>query len=205
MLNNKKLRHCWAQIVSWAPIHARKTFIVLAPGYIPLPYIPFVLTSLWRVSINPSRSLHLGLSPRSVFPSSCCILLLTCPCDCTLLSSNPHELCVRRNDTRCFPCLKLYLLFSLRLTPNTHRSTSYQTHTGGSPLSSSSSKPRLLVNHAWSDCSLINLVLGVSWAPSYRCGDLSSFIHYKALSVSAVRSLLGDRLISAVCTAILVW
>ena len=32
MLNNTKLRHFWAQIVSWAPIHARKTFIILAPG-----------------------------------------------------------------------------------------------------------------------------------------------------------------------------
>ena len=31
MLNNTKLRHFWAQIVSWAPRHARKTFIVLAP------------------------------------------------------------------------------------------------------------------------------------------------------------------------------
>ena len=27
-----KLRHFWAPIVSWAPRHARKTFIVLAPG-----------------------------------------------------------------------------------------------------------------------------------------------------------------------------
>ena len=27
-----KLRHFWAQIVSWAPRHARKTFIVLAHG-----------------------------------------------------------------------------------------------------------------------------------------------------------------------------
>ena len=32
VLNNTKLRHLWAQIVSWAPIHARKTFIILAPG-----------------------------------------------------------------------------------------------------------------------------------------------------------------------------
>ena len=32
VLNNTKLRHFWAQIVSWAPRHARKTFIVLAPG-----------------------------------------------------------------------------------------------------------------------------------------------------------------------------
>ena len=32
VLNNTKLRHFWAQIVSWAPIHARKTFIILAPG-----------------------------------------------------------------------------------------------------------------------------------------------------------------------------
>ena len=32
MLNNTKLRHFWAQIVSWAPRHARKTFIVLALG-----------------------------------------------------------------------------------------------------------------------------------------------------------------------------
>ena len=32
MLNNTKLRHFWARIVSWAPRHARKTFIVLAPG-----------------------------------------------------------------------------------------------------------------------------------------------------------------------------
>ena len=32
MLNNTKLRHFWKQIVSWAPIHARKTFIILAPG-----------------------------------------------------------------------------------------------------------------------------------------------------------------------------
>ena len=31
MLNNTKLRHFWAQIVSWAPRHARKTFIVLGP------------------------------------------------------------------------------------------------------------------------------------------------------------------------------
>ena len=43
MLNNTKLRHFWAQIVSWAPRHARKTFIVLAPGlesvYSKLPII----------------------------------------------------------------------------------------------------------------------------------------------------------------------
>ena len=32
MLNNTQLRHFWAQIVSWAPRHARKTFIVLAQG-----------------------------------------------------------------------------------------------------------------------------------------------------------------------------
>ena len=32
MLSNTKLRHFWAQIVSWAPRHARKSFIVLAPG-----------------------------------------------------------------------------------------------------------------------------------------------------------------------------
>ena len=35
VLNNTKLRHFWAQIVSSAPIHpihARKTFIILAPG-----------------------------------------------------------------------------------------------------------------------------------------------------------------------------
>ena len=32
VLNNTKLRHFWAQIVNWAPIHARKTFIILAPG-----------------------------------------------------------------------------------------------------------------------------------------------------------------------------
>ena len=32
VLNNTKLRHFWAQIGSWAPRHARKTFIVLAPG-----------------------------------------------------------------------------------------------------------------------------------------------------------------------------
>ncbi len=34
VLNNTKLRHFWAQIVSWAPRHARKTFIVLAPALI---------------------------------------------------------------------------------------------------------------------------------------------------------------------------
>ena len=34
MLNNTKLRHFWAQIVSWAPRHARKTFIVLVPGQV---------------------------------------------------------------------------------------------------------------------------------------------------------------------------
>ena len=33
VLNNTKLRHFWAQIVSWAPIHARKTFIILAPSW----------------------------------------------------------------------------------------------------------------------------------------------------------------------------
>ena len=32
MLNNTKLRHFWAQIVSWAPRHARKMVIVLAHG-----------------------------------------------------------------------------------------------------------------------------------------------------------------------------
>ena len=32
VLSNTKLRHVWAQIVSWAPRHARKSFIVLAPG-----------------------------------------------------------------------------------------------------------------------------------------------------------------------------
>ena len=32
VLSNTKLRHFWAQIVSWAPRHARKSFIVLAPG-----------------------------------------------------------------------------------------------------------------------------------------------------------------------------
>ena len=31
VLNNTKLHHFWVQIVSWAPRHARKTFIVLAP------------------------------------------------------------------------------------------------------------------------------------------------------------------------------
>ena len=31
VLSNTKLRHFWAQIVSWAPRHARKSFIVLAP------------------------------------------------------------------------------------------------------------------------------------------------------------------------------
>ena len=33
VLNNTKFRHFWAQIVSWAPRHARKMFIVLAPGH----------------------------------------------------------------------------------------------------------------------------------------------------------------------------
>ena len=32
VLSNTKLRHFWAQIVSWAPRHARKSFIVLASG-----------------------------------------------------------------------------------------------------------------------------------------------------------------------------
>ena len=41
VLNNMKLRHFWAQIVSWAPRHARKTFIVLAPGISgQLPLLP---------------------------------------------------------------------------------------------------------------------------------------------------------------------
>ena len=31
VLNNTKLRHFWAQIVSWVPTHARKMFIILAP------------------------------------------------------------------------------------------------------------------------------------------------------------------------------
>ena len=31
VLSNRKLCHFWAQIVSWAPRHARKSFIVLAP------------------------------------------------------------------------------------------------------------------------------------------------------------------------------
>ena len=32
MLEHTKLRHFWAQIVSWAPRYARKTFIVPGPG-----------------------------------------------------------------------------------------------------------------------------------------------------------------------------
>ena len=36
-----KLRNFWAQIASWAPRHARKTFIVLAPGIsCQLPLLP---------------------------------------------------------------------------------------------------------------------------------------------------------------------
>ena len=34
MLEHTKLRHFWPQIVSWAPRHARKTFIVLGPGVV---------------------------------------------------------------------------------------------------------------------------------------------------------------------------
>ena len=62
MLNNTKLRHFWAQIVSWAPRHARKTFIVLAPrlykiaaktsGRLNLPR-----PRLWRVN----GEMHVGL------------------------------------------------------------------------------------------------------------------------------------------------
>ena len=45
MLNNTKLRHFWAQIVSWAPRHARKTFIVLAPDVYILDLNPYRLST----------------------------------------------------------------------------------------------------------------------------------------------------------------
>ena len=54
MLSNTKLRHFWAQIVSWAPRHARKTFIVLAPGPVSTEKYGYCITSIvcWRVTIR---------------------------------------------------------------------------------------------------------------------------------------------------------
>ena len=66
MLNNTKLRHFWAQIVSWAPRHARKTFIVLAPSLynnntvIILQAHPFFSQCIWSAisGLCPSHSLN---------------------------------------------------------------------------------------------------------------------------------------------------
>ena len=51
VLNNTKLRHFWAQIVSWAPIHARKTSIILAPG-------KFIVLGLSMIATNLQIKLH---------------------------------------------------------------------------------------------------------------------------------------------------
>ena len=65
VLNNTKLRHFWAQIVSWAPRHARKTFIVLAPSLTLLcdtilkrmPTFRLASTSLILASVSGSSDL----------------------------------------------------------------------------------------------------------------------------------------------------
>ena len=49
MLNNTKLRHFWAQIVSWAPRHARKTFIVLALGGDNAYMLPSQIRRCWSM------------------------------------------------------------------------------------------------------------------------------------------------------------
>ena len=54
VLNNTKLRHFWAQIVSWAPIHVRKTFIILAPS------------TDCELSTNPCSKNGYNLGPRCV-------------------------------------------------------------------------------------------------------------------------------------------
>ena len=67
MLNNTKLRHFWAQIVSWAPRHGRKTFIVLAQGYIS----PETVSVVWSVtSLHQLHLLWFKLQSKSVVESS---------------------------------------------------------------------------------------------------------------------------------------
>ena len=61
VLNNTKLRHFWAQIVSWAPIHARKTFIILAPGQRGLKFIS-KLAYTWKKHAGRKRSNRLQCS-----------------------------------------------------------------------------------------------------------------------------------------------
>ena len=53
VLEHTKLRHLWAQIVSWAPRRAQTTFIVLAPGVISDRHVsskwhPFNVIFLWH-------------------------------------------------------------------------------------------------------------------------------------------------------------
>ena len=73
MLNNTKLRHFWAQIVSWAPRHARKTFIVLAPGIIYKSYSKQPILGLMQVSVyfwvrTPRRTMPFPPSGLFYFP-----------------------------------------------------------------------------------------------------------------------------------------
>ena len=60
VLNNTKLRHFWAQIVSWAPIHARKTFIILAPGQRTFRHLAEILLQrlVNRAKSNTSDEVH---------------------------------------------------------------------------------------------------------------------------------------------------
>ena len=71
VLNNTKLRHFWAQIVSRAPRHARKTFIVLAPSLhgslFPWPSDAF---GIWSTS-----PLHLDLQISTSMVISVVVLL----------------------------------------------------------------------------------------------------------------------------------
>ena len=66
-----KLRHFWAQIVSWATRHARKTFIVLAPGMLHCTlWIWEISDPRWSAAITQSRSIdrHFHSSSPIMFP-----------------------------------------------------------------------------------------------------------------------------------------
>ena len=71
MLNNTKARHFCAQIVSWAPRHARKTFIVLAQGAntfrlctfpVEYPQLLTLMSAFRRAILHYSYNFYLNVS-----------------------------------------------------------------------------------------------------------------------------------------------
>ena len=77
VLNNTKLRHFWAQIVSWAPRHARKTFIVLAPGI--CCQLPLLLGSPSPCAGRPASRFPGGVHFRATWDSLLLLMQRTCP------------------------------------------------------------------------------------------------------------------------------